>query len=270
MTSRRELYAMGEPFGSSCTRREAGRVVYGGGGGGGDSSSTSRPFIPDELKPLANRYTDLAIQYSNTPWQGYAGQRYADLNSTQQQGLGMIQNRAVNGSQTMSNAEGALNNMLTGNQANPYLDSLVNKAQQSVAENFSTMTKPQLESAGVRSGSFGNANLDQRMGLQQKAAAQQMSDIATQMYGNAYNTDQANKLQAMNLAPTYGNAAYNDAAQLLNAGGISQAQTQKGLDFGYNQFVDQQNYPVKQLQAMSGVLGQTMGNTTTSSGGGGK
>ena len=270
MTSRRELYAMGEPFGSSCTRREAGRVVYGGGGGGGDSESTSRPFIPDELKPLANRYTDLAIQYSNTPWQGFQGQRFADLNGTQQQGLDMIQNRAATGSATMNNAEGALNNMLTGNQTNPYLDSLVNKAQQSVADNFNYMAKPQLESAGVQSGSFGNANMDQRMGLQQKAAAQQMSDIATQMYGNAYNTDQANKMQAMSLAPTYGNAPYNDAAQLLNAGGISQAQQQKGLDFGYNQFVDRQNYPVKQLQAMSGVLGQTMGNTTTSSGGGGK
>ena len=90
------------------------------------------------------------------------------------------------------------------------------------------------------------------------------------MYGSATTPNQANKLQAMNLAPTYGNAAYNDAAQLLNAGGISQAQAQKGLDFGYNQFVDQQNYPIKQLQAMSGVLGQTMGNTTSSSGGGGK
>ena len=270
MTSRQKLYAAELPFGDSATRHCAGRVIYGGGGGGGDSSSTSRPFIPDELKPLANRYTDLAIQYSNTPWQGYTSQRYADLNGTQQQGLDMIQSRAANGSQTMSNAEGTLNKFLAGNQTNPYLDSLVNKAQQSVAENFNTMTKPQLESAGVQSGSFGNANLDQRMGLQQKAAAQQMSDIATQMYGSAYNTDQANKMQALNMAPTYGNAAYNDAAQLLNAGGIQQAQTQKGLDFGYNQFVDQQNYPVKQLQAMSGVLGQTMGNTTTSSGGGGK
>lgn len=269
MISRRDLYALGEPLGNA-TRRECGRIVCGDGGGGGDSSSTSRPFIPDELKPLANRYTDLAIQYSNTPWQGFQGQRFADLNGTQQQGLDMIQNRAQNGSQTMGNAEGALNNMLTGNQTNPYLDSLVNKAQQSVADNFNYMAKPQLESAGVQSGSFGNANMDQRMGLQQKAAAQQMSDIATQMYGNAYNTDQANKIQAMNLAPTYGNAPYNDAAQLLNAGGISQAQQQKGLDFGYNQFVDQQNYPVKQLQAMSGVLGQTMGNTTSSSGGGGK
>lgn len=41
MISRRTLYAHGLPFGESCTRREAGRIIYGGGGGGGDSSSSS-------------------------------------------------------------------------------------------------------------------------------------------------------------------------------------------------------------------------------------
>lgn len=238
------------------------------GGGGGDSSSTSRPFIPDELKPLANRYTDLAIQYSNTPWQGFQGQRFADLNGTQQQGLDMIQNRAATGSATMNNAEGALNNMLTGNQTNPYLDSLVNKAQQSVADNFNYMAKPQLESAGVQSGSFGNANMDQRMGLQQKAAAQQMSDIATQMYGNAYNTDQANRMQAIGMAPTFGNAAYQDAGQLLNAGNLQQQQVQNNLDFGYQQYQDAQNTPYKKLQTIGGVVGQAQGSTSTTSGGG--
>lgn len=34
---RRELYAAGEPFGDCCTRREAGRIIY----GGGDSASAS-------------------------------------------------------------------------------------------------------------------------------------------------------------------------------------------------------------------------------------
>lgn len=41
MTSRRQLYALGEPFGESCTRIEAGRLICGGGGGGGSSSSQS-------------------------------------------------------------------------------------------------------------------------------------------------------------------------------------------------------------------------------------
>jgi hypothetical protein len=50
--SRRELYAMGEPFGESATRKEAGRIIYGlGGGGGATSSTTNTSNIPDWLRP---------------------------------------------------------------------------------------------------------------------------------------------------------------------------------------------------------------------------
>lgn len=240
------------------------RKLFKGGGG----SSTTTPTIPAELSGLASTYNNLGINYANTPFQAYQGQRYADLNGTQQQGIGMVQDRALNGSQTMGNAEGALNQFIQGGQTNPYLDQMVNKAQSSVVSNFNNMVKPQLETAGVQSGSFGNSGLDQRMALQQKAAGQQMSDIATQMYGQAYNTDQANRMQAIGMAPTFGNAAYNDAAQLLNVGGIQQNADQQNKDFAYNQFQQQQDYPIKQMGAISGVLGQGMGQTTTQKGGG--
>lgn len=266
MISRRKLYAAGEPLGECVTRKEAGRIVYGGGGGG--QSSSSMPMIPTELKPLATAYTDKAIAYGNTPWQAYTGQRNADLTGTQNLGIGMVQQRALGGNQTMDNAEGALNGFIQGGKTNPYLDSMVQKAQSSVADQFNTMVKPQIETAGVQSGSFGNEGLQQRMAMQQKAAAGQMSDIATSMYGNAYNTDQANKMQAIGMAPTFGDAAYKDAAQLLNVGGLQQDQNQSNLDFRFNQFQDQQNYPLKQMQAMSGVIGQNMGTKTESSGGG--
>lgn len=240
------------------------RKLFKGGGG----SSTTTPTIPPELRGLASAYNNLGINYANTPFQAYTGQRYEDLNANQNAGINMIANRAQNGSQTMNNAEGALNQFIQGGNTNPYLDQMVNKAQSSVAQNFNTMVKPQLETAGVQSGSFGNSGLEQRMALNQKAAAQQMSDIATQMYGNAYNTDQANRMSAIGMAPTFGNAAYNDASQLLNAGGIQQNQAQQNRDFAYNQFQQQQDYPIKQMGAISGVLGQSMGQTTTQKGGG--
>lgn len=48
--NRRELYAMGEPFGDCATRREAGRLIC---GGGGDSSSSSDVF--NEVNNYDNR-----------------------------------------------------------------------------------------------------------------------------------------------------------------------------------------------------------------------
>lgn len=249
--SRRELYAAGEPFGDSATRSKPFGRVYGGGGGGGQSS-TSMPAIPDELKPLANLYVKQAEQIAQTPFQGYTGQRFADMNASQNLGLGMVQNRALNGSATMNNAEGNLNQFMQGG-SNPYLDLMVNKAQGNVLANA--------QGAAVRSGSFGNSGIAEQ-------AAKQMGDVATSMYGNAYAGDQNNRLQAIGMAPTFGNAAYQDAGQLLNAGNMIQGQQQKNLDFGFQQFQDAQNNPYKQLQATGGVVGQSTGQTTTTSGGG--
>jgi hypothetical protein len=264
--NKRQLYAFGEPLGECVTRMESGRMVCGGGGGG--SSSTAMPEIPTELKPLAKLYTNQATSIAGTPFQAYTGQRYADLNGTQNQALDMIQQRAANGSPVMDQANQTLTSTLQGGNMNPYLDQMVQKAQSSVADNWNTFAKPQTESAMVNSGSFGNSGLQQMQDHQQKAAVQQSSDIATQMYGNAYNTDRANQMSALSLAPTFGNQAYTDAGQLLNAGNTQQNAQQNNLDFGYQQFQDAKNDPYKKLQAIGGVVGQSTGQKTTTSGGG--
>lgn len=241
------------------------RRLFKGGDGG---SSTTSPQLAPELKPLANLYTQQATQVASTPWQAYTGQRTADLNSTQNSALDMISQRATNGSPVMDQANSTLTSTLQGGQTNPYLDSLVKKAQGSVVDTWNNMTKPALDTAQINSGSFGNSGLQQRQQIEQQKAGQQMSDIATQMYGNAYNTDRANQMQALSMAPTYGNQAYTDAGQLLNAGNVKQNNAQSGLDFAYQQFQDQQNDPYKKLQAIGGVLGQNMGSKTEQTGGG--
>jgi hypothetical protein len=210
--------------------------------------------IPAELKPLASAYTNKAIALGNQPYQPYMADRYADLNPTQNLGIGMIQERALNGSQTMNNAEGSLNQMMGGG-TNPYLDAMVNKAQMNVLGNAN--------GAAARSGSFGNSGIAEQ-------AAKQMSDVATQMYGQQYNADQGRRMQAIGMAPTFGNAAYQDGQQLMNAGQIMQDQQQQNLDFNYGQFQEASNLPYKNLAAMSGVFNSNLGgsSTTTNPGGG--
>lgn len=228
----------------------------GGGGSSGSSSSVSSPSIAPELKPLANLYVKQATGIANTPYQAYTGQGTAGLTGTQNAGIGMIQNRALGGSQTMDNAETALNGVINNQNSNPYLDSMVNKASQGVVNNFNNAT--------VGSGAYGNSGLGEQLG-------KGLADVSSTMYGNAYNTDQSNKLSAISQAPTFGNAAYQDASQLMNAGGLQQSNQQNALDFAYNQFQNAQNYPFKQLAATGNVVGQNMGQSTqTTQSGGGK
>ena len=324
--------------------------LYKGGGG----SSTTKQEIPDELKPLATEYTTKAIDVGRQDFNPYTDQRFEDMNQTQNLGMNMATNRAVQGSQTMDNAELGLNNQMFGDDniatanpygninatanpygatqeqtnpyagLNPYLDQTIAKAQGSVVDRFNNMTKPQTEAAMNQSGSFGNSGYNQLMQNQQKAAGEQMSDIANQMYMQDYGNQQrmadsaigrnlqnqqfmsnqgdtfagrdlqaqqananmgqnfagrqdsvsqnqdAKRLQAIGMAPQFGNAAYQDASQLLNVGGMLQDDAQRGLDFDYQQFQDEANLPYKQLAAQSGVFGSNLGgsSSTTSSGGG--
>lgn len=251
--SKRDLYALGEPLGECVTRKEAGRIVCGGGGGGGQSTTVQS--IPEELKPLASAYTQSALRLNNTPYQAYGGQRFADLNGVQMAGLNATADRAMQGSETVNNAETALNQTIAGGNTNPYLDQMVGKAQDSVVSKFNT--------GAVNSGSFGNSGLQEQF-------QQGLGDVATQMYGQAYDGDRQRQMQAIGMAPEFGNQAYLDADRLMGAGQTLQDQQQQGLDFQYQQSTEQQNDPYRKLAAMSGVFGTNLGQSasTTQSGGG--
>lgn len=256
MISRRELYAMGEPFGESCTRVEAGRLIC-GGGGGDSGKSTTKTEIPEELKPLAKAYTSKALDLSRQSYNPYTGQRFENLNKWQLDALNQTRERAMQGSATVNNAEAQLNDIISGGNTNPYLDQMVSKAQDSVRSQFNT--------GAVNSGSFGNSGLQEQF-------ANNLGDVATNMYGQAYETDRNRQMQGIGMAQQFGNQAYQDAAQLMGAGQTVQDAFQQARDFNYQQFQEQQDYPYKQLAAMAGVFGSGLGqsSTTKTSGGGGK
>lgn len=227
------------------------------GGGGGGGTTTTTQSIPNELKPLASAYASKAMDLGSQSYNPYTQQRFEDFNGAQYEGLMGMANRAKDGSQTINNAEAQLNQIIQGGQTNPYLDQMVGKAQDSVRSQFNT--------GAVNSGSFGNSGLQEQF---QKG----LSDTATSMYGQAYETDRARQMQGIGMAQQFGNQAYTDAEQMLKAGQIVQDQGQQQKDFNYQQFQEKENLPYKQLAAMSGVFGTNLGSTSTSKqkGGGGK
>ena len=227
------------------------RLLHKGETGG----STTTNSVDPRFNPLIDYATQTAGRVNSSGFTPYGGQRYEGMNDTQKTGIDMVTQRATGGDPTMNQAQETLQQTLKGGNTNPYLDSMVNKAQTGVMANMGALQ--------ARSGSFGNSGIAEQ-------GAKQMGDIATQMYSGAYNTDQANKMAALNLAPQYGNQAYTDAAQLMKAGGQVQDQEQQNKDFQYSQFQEQQNLPYKQMAAYSGLLGTGANSksTTTQQGGG--
>jgi len=123
--------------------------------------------------------------------------------------------------------------------ANPYLDSMVNSAQQNVIQNFNN--------ANVSSGSFGNAGV-------QNDFARNLGQVATNMYGNAYNSGLQYNLGLGNLGLGYTNANNNFYTQqrgqdlqqaelgsnLYNAGNAGYLNQGQGI---YNLGLTAQNAP---------------------------
>jgi hypothetical protein len=87
--SRRELYAVGEPFGESATRREVGgRVVYGGGGGGNTTSTQNTSNVPAYAEQAFKDMLGRAEALSSAPYVPYGGERNAQFTPMQRQAFG--------------------------------------------------------------------------------------------------------------------------------------------------------------------------------------
>lgn len=233
-----------------------GNVRLGKGGGGGTSKTVSE--IPKELKPLAEKYSSAGIKAFDTPFKYYKVEdRYAGLTDPQLQGIDMVQNRALQGSATVGNAENQLNSMISGGNTNPFLDQMfqagADKVKANVNGNFAA------------AGRYGS-------GAHTGTLADSLGNMAAQMYGGAYENDRARQMQAIGMAPQFGNLAYQDASQLMNAGQILQDEAQNPLDFQYQQFTEDQNKLYKDMGAAAGIFqSQPYGSSSsTKQSGGGK
>lgn len=178
-------------------------------GGGGSQSSTTTPQIPNEFRPLANLYTQQATQIATTPWQAYQGDRFAPNNASQQMGMGMVQNRALNGDALQRQGYGYLQGMLgssptqaTRNPAgnitagrntaqvssgsNPYmndryLNQNIDSALGDVTRNYMQNVRPNQLTAAASSGSFGNSGLAEVQAMQENDLQRQMGAVASGM-----------------------------------------------------------------------------------------
>jgi len=257
---------------------------------GGGGSSTTTQSIPEELKPLATAYSNKAMGLAGQGYQLYGGQQVAGLNAYQDAGASMIANRATAGDAFMNQAKSTMQDGLASGDiatknsysgSNPYLQQNIDAAMGDITRNYNDAIAPGLTTQMVNSGSFGNTGAqaatqnslnDLTKNLGNTASGMRMQDYSAQqqLAENYANRNDQMKSQYLNLAPTYGNQAYTDASQLMKVGQQYQDNTQQILDSNYQEYLDRQNLPYKQLAAMSGVFGSGLGQTqqTKSSGGG--
>lgn len=197
--------------------------------GGKQTTSTE---LPRELRPLATQYAQKAMDIGNNPYQAYTGQRFAGQNQDQGTAYSLLRQQAQG-------------------QTNPYLDQMVGRAQSNVISNYNNVIRPQQDTLAARSGSFGNSGVSSVIDQNQRMLGDQLGNIATDIYGGAYNADANRRAEA--------------TQNLLGAGNQQQMFAQQPLDFAYQQFQEAQNQPYRNLAAMGAPFGSNMGSQTSTS-----
>lgn len=150
-------------------------------------------------------------------------------------------------------------------QDNPYLTGMIDKAQGDVVRNYNLSTQPAYNSAMVRSGSFGNAGVQEMNQNAQSQLQQNLGNISNQMRGQDYQNQQ----QMYQWDQQFDRSLYNDAygqnrQDYMDAMGLlggQQQATQNDISNAGNI----QNTPMQYWQQFSNganSIGQGYGNSS--------
>jgi hypothetical protein len=229
----------------------------------------------DVPKWLQDYTVDLFSQQravSSLPYQTYQLPRVASTTAPTQQAYQTVQNAvgdwqnpmntALTGTQNLG-ATTSVNNI--GAYMNPYTQNVTDRIAQLGARNLTENLLPGVSDQFIRAGSFGGSRMgefgNRAIRDTQEAILGQQGQALQQGYTQALGASQADLArqqgalaQTADLAKMQSGLSAADAAALQSIGAEQQAQSQKGLDVAYQDFLTQQQWPQQQINAMSTTL----------------
>ena len=238
LSAKRKLLPLGNPQDS------------GGGGGGGTSTQTSVTDLPEWARGYGKDILAKGAALTDTaqnPYQTYGGQRIA--------GFQPLQEQAFKSAATMdAGPQGFQQNV--GAYMSPYMQNVVDVEKREAGRQSGIMGTQQ-QAQATQAGAFGGARDALQRAERERNLAQQMGDIQTRGSQAAYESA-ANQFRQ-------GITQQSGLAQLQGQmGAQQQQQAQRPLDVAYQDFLNQQNYPYKQLGFMSDLLrGTPTGSSST-------
>lgn len=223
--------------------------------GGGSQPSNTTSTTTQEPPQYAIPYLQQAAQesqnlYGRGPNQYYEGQTVTPFSAETEGSLQGITARAKNGSQVNRNASGYTADVLGGKylNSNPYIDATFNQAAQG--------TRSQLDSQFARSG--------RNIGASEAARADQLNQLATQIYGGNYANERAQQTSVLGMAPGIANQEYYDLAQLGQVGQTREDLTSRNIADQVARHDYAQNAPGMLLDQYIARLNNQPGGSATS------
>lgn len=250
------------------------------------SHATSTTTVPDWMQEYIKADLSKASGIAGADYQSYTGPRVAGLTANQNQAYSNIAQNQGNWQPALTQAmqgttaasQPGLNQDAFNSYLSPYIGGVLNNISTLGARNLSENLIPQINQTFTGSGQWGSSRNANFMNnavrdtgnniLQQQASALQSSyDSAMGNYQAGQNRSLQGAAQTGALAQQQQQMGLQDNAALEAAGQAQQAQTQKNLDQGYQDFTEQRDYGKNNanwiMSLLSGAPQQSSTSTTS-------
>lgn len=243
------------------------------GGGSQTVYTRSDPWEPTEdyMKgslPLMQNW------YLNQQPQQFPYSQVAGFTPEQEMGQNLGLMRGYYGSPVMNLGGRELASTIGGDylnpQSNPYLEGYFQQGASQIMDPFLSQTLPALKSTAMQAGRSGGGAEALLTGKLNEGVMGQLQNLATNIYGGAYDQERARQMQAIGQAPTYAQNEWQDIQNIMNIGGQKQLMGQSLLDEAAKKWDWEQNQPLANIQSyLNMLLPVAGGGTQTSQSGGG-
>lgn len=249
----------------------------------------TKPFIQDVLESGRAQFfedttdpeTGDTIQQL-APFEQFTGPRLADFSSEQQEaltGLAALGRQGLATTPDLSSSapyfQQAKQQAGLGSLAfteadadrlmNPFLRGVTDTAKREAIRQYEGTIQPKLDNAAVQAGSFGGSRAAILEAEAQRNLQQQLSEIeerglarAFEQAQKSFESERGRQLQSSALFSGLGEAAPAQAARelalLSSAGEARQAQEQAALNLAEKDFIEQREFPLRQLQEYQSLV----------------
>lgn len=204
-------------------------------------------FIGDIFQP--NQKTATTTGYStpvaNPNYQGYTAALLNPRSEISDRADEITRSLAMNGSPSLQGANAYNTKVLQGGflNQNPYLDKTFDMASKRVGDAYRTGTAPQIAAQASLAGRYGSGAQRNTERDARNQFGDTLNNLATQIYGGAYNTERGAMESAASRAPNLVAADYYGANQLAKQGSVRDAYFDQAATRQYQQWRDNQTLP---------------------------
>lgn len=214
---------------------------------------TIQPYLSYGLGEAQKLYQAGGPQY-------YTGQTYVSPSQTTQAGLQALEQRAMQGSPLVGQAQQQLQGTIGGNylSGNPFFQGAFAPAAQAATQQFQTAIGD-IGSAASKAGRYGSGAMGTLQDRASGQLAQSLTNTAGQLAYQNYSDERARQQAATMAAPAMAQADYQDIQNLLSAGQAREGYTGQQLQSDIARFNFGQQQPQQNLATfLSSVYGNPM------------